>query len=335
MNNLSPKQREQLQEFNSCFIEYPAVGKIFEDFDRLRLNKSLGGEPQCMLITGDTGVGKTALVNRYQAKFNHNISNGFVQVPILVSRIPPKPSLESTIVELLKSLGQFGSKDRKLRNNDQNLTTSLVETLKNSNVELIIICEFQELIEFKSGKTRSQIANRLKYINEDTGIPIVLVGMPWAGKIAEEPQWNSRLMIKRHLPYFKLSTGLQEFIRLLKGFAVRMPFDEVPKLETENIAIALFSVSRGCFRILSFILEEAVKQTFYDGANTMTREHLSLAFEVFYPGESNPFELEPEQMILNEVVEYSRFEEGGLNQEPSIIPTKFTDTLPLSQLLTK
>ncbi|WP_369686271.1 TniB family NTP-binding protein [Photobacterium leiognathi] len=89
-------------------------------------------------------------------------------------------------------MGHFGSTYRKGISNDQSLTESLIRCLRSKNTELIIINEFQELVEFKSGKALNEIANRLKYISEEAQVPIVLVGMPWAKKITTEPQCRVR-----------------------------------------------------------------------------------------------------------------------------------------------
>ena len=202
---LTDKQKEKLNEFRDVFIEYPIISTVFNDFDRLRLGKGLAGEKPCMLLNGDTGTGKTALIKQYKERHLPHFINGVMNHPVLVSRIPSNPTLESTLAELLKDLGQIGSTERKLRINGTRLTTSLIKCLKTCGTELIIIDEFQELIEHNQGKKRREIANRLKYINDEAGVSIVLVGMPWAEKIADEPQWSSRLLVRRQLPYFKIS----------------------------------------------------------------------------------------------------------------------------------
>lgn len=90
-------------------------------------------------------------------------------------------------------------------------------------------------------------------------MPIVLVGMPWAAKIAEEPQWASRLVRKRKLEYFSLKNDSKYFRQYLMGLAKKMPFDVPPKLESKNTTIALFAACRGENRALKHLLLEALK----------------------------------------------------------------------------
>lgn len=144
---------------------------------------------------------------------------------------------------MLHDLGQFGAKSSKRfkHGHEIALAESLVEQLKHSGTELIIIDEFQELVENNLGKKRRDIANQFKYINEKAGISIVLVGMPWIDQIADEPQCSSRIFIRRFIPYFKISKKeeLQLFILVLKGFANRLPFSDNPHFEDLDITLSL------------------------------------------------------------------------------------------------
>ena len=47
---------------------HPQVKTIFNDFDDLRLNRMFQTDQQCLLLTGDTGVGKSHLINHYKKR---------------------------------------------------------------------------------------------------------------------------------------------------------------------------------------------------------------------------------------------------------------------------
>lgn len=178
-------------------------------------------------FVGDTGAGKTSLIDYYKEHFVVDVDLPRVtKVSVLISRIPPRPSLETTILELLKDLGEFGTAYRLKDHHALNLTAALVGLLIKCEVELIIIDEFQELIEYLSEKKRNDIAIRLKLISEESGVPIVLVGMPWAERITEDPQWGSRLMLRKELSYFKISiqSRRREYIDFLTQISKKLPF---------------------------------------------------------------------------------------------------------------
>jgi archaellum biogenesis ATPase FlaH len=332
---LSSTDADKLKSFIECYVETPLLRIIQDDFDRLRYDKQFAGEPLCMLLTGDTGTGKSSLIRHYASKHPDQIALGFIHKPLLISRIPSKPTLESTILQLLKDLGQFGSQYRHHRSSAESLTEALIKCLKRCETELIIIDEFQELIENKTREKRNQIANRLKYISETAKIPIVLVGMPWAAKIAEEPQWASRLMVQRTIPFFKLSEDAESFVRFVMGLARRMPFATPPKLEAKHTIFALFAFSHGCVRRLKHLLDESVKQALAVHSETLLHEHIAVAFGLFYPDQENPFLQSIDEIKACEVTQYSRYEINESGTEEVLNPLKFTDKIPISQLLKK
>ncbi|MGR5144479.1 TniB family NTP-binding protein [Photobacterium sp. DNB23_23_1] len=333
MISLSSEKEAKYQAFVDAFVELPIAITIMADFDRLRYNRKFGGDQQCMLLTGDTGSGKSFLIKEYCKRVSQTAPMN--QQLVLSSRIPSKPTLESTIIELLKDFGHFGATYRKGKSKDQSLTASLIKCLKSSSIEIIIINEFQELVEFKSGRALNEIATRLKYISEEATVPIALVGMPWAEKVAEEPQWASRLLIRRELPYFKLSKEPEHFIRFIKGLAIKMPFTEPPKLDNKHMILALFAASNGQVRCLKQLLNEAIKQALAQNSSTLTNQHLADVFEMIFPTTNNPFLSSIEQIEGQEVSQPSHYDSGADNEFDAVIPTQYTDRLPLSQLLRK
>ncbi|HEH9401812.1 TPA: TniB family NTP-binding protein [Aeromonas sobria] len=333
--NLSSSDAEKLKSFICCYVETPLLRTIKDDFDRLRYDKQFAGEPICMLLTGDTGTGKSSLIRNYMAQSPEQSGHGFIRKSLLLSRIPSKPTLESTMVELLKDLGQWGSEYRLHRSSAEGLTDALIKCLKRCETELIIIDEFQELMENKTREKRNQIANRLKYISETARIPVVLVGMPWAAKIAEEPQWASRLMVRRTIPYFKLSEDAESFVRFVMGLAKRMPFAMQPKLEAQHTIFALFASCKGRIRELKNLLNESVKQALVAHAETLKHEHIAIAFTLFYPDQVNPFLQSINEIQASEVKQYSRYETDATSRDEVLIPLQYTDKVPISQLLKK
>lgn len=339
MKMLSPHQIEQLQRFSDCFVMHPLVKDIFNDFDELRLNRLFQSDQQCMLLTGDTGVGKSHLVNHYKKSVLASQNYGRESMPVLVSRISSGKGLDATLTQMLADLDHFGSYQRKKRGYATDLRKKLVENLTKAQVELLIINEFQELIEFKTGLERQDIANGLKYISEEAKIPIVLVGMPWAEQIADEPQWSSRLVRRRKLEYFSLQNDIKFFRQYLMSLAKFMPFDNPPKLEDKNFAIPLFAACKGENRLLKHLLIESLKIALRNDAKNLDIEHVSDAYDLIFQNEnrpsSNPFRLSLDNILISEVVKPSRYNPNAISSEDMLVAREFSTPKTLAQLLTK
>lgn len=338
MGNLTEIQFQQLRQFNDCIVEHTLVKKIFNDFDELRQNRKFQIDQQCMLLTGDTGSGKSHIINHYKKRVQANQHYSRTSIPVLVSRISKGKGLEATLIQVLSDLDLFGSKQRKKRGEKPDLTKKLIEALVKAGVELLIINEFQELIEFKSRQERQYIANELKLISEEAQVPIVLVGMPWAELIAEEPQWSSRLVRKRNLDYFSLKKDRKYFRRYLMGLAKHMPFESLPQFEERYTITALFSACRGQNRSLKHLLSEALKLALSCNEE-LQNKHLSIAFdELELLGKEaqkqikkkaakgkgkeividNPFTQNLTDIDISEVIKYSQYHHNAIDPEHKI-----------------
>jgi hypothetical protein len=345
MKTLSSAQIEQLQIFSDCIVLHPQVQTIFNDFDELRLNRHFQSDQQCMLLTGDTGVGKSHLINHYKKRVFASQSYSRQSIPVLVSRISSGKGLDATLTQILMDLELFGSHQRKKRGYETDLTKKLVGSLVTAEVELLIINEFQELIEFKTVQERQLIANALKYISEEAKVPIVLVGMPWAVQIAEEPQWSSRLIRRRKLEYFSLQKDSKYFRQYLMGLAKYMPFNEPPKLEATHTTVALFAACRGENRALKHLLTESLKIALMDNAITLENQYLVAAFNKLclfddvsneqIQLKDNPFTLPIEQIKISEITRYSTYNQNALASNEMLSARLFSVPVALTKLLSK
>ena len=174
----------------------------------------------------------------------------------------------------------------------------------------------------------------MKYISEEAKVPIVLVGMPYAEIIAEEPQWASRLLRKRKLEYFSLQKDSKYYRQFLMGLAKHMSFEDPPKLEDKHTAIALFSVCRGENRALKHFLSESLALALSNGELLgkkhfiATYEKLLLLNEVFTTPNAtsikNPFKQKLENIMISELIEPSKYNPNALDPEDMIVDRVFS-----------
>lgn len=346
---LTPNQVERLKSFENCFIEYDAITEIYSIFDQLRFNHSLGGEPESFLLTGETGSGKTALINNYLLRFE--TGSTWSTQPVLSTRVPSRINEQNTLTQFLVDLdGKSGGRGTR-RRNEIALGEAVVKQLKRKSVELIIVNEIQELVEYSTVEERQVIANTFKYISEEAKVSFVLVGMPYADVIATEPQWNSRLSWRRKIHYFKLfqanshSSGTasysfdleqkKHFAKFVAGLSARMGFDEPPVLTKNEVLYPLFVMCRGECRALKHFLKDALLMSFSENVDTIDKAILSRTFAFKYPYLDNPFECSLAELCVNQLETGSTYNLNAKIAEDKLLAPRFTDAIPLSMLLSK
>lgn len=332
---LTNKHKLQLRQFKDSFCLYEEVVKVLADLDVLYESAEIGGDQLSMLLSGDTGTGKSALIRYFSYSKNYNKPES---KPVLLSRVPSKLNVEETTRQLLNDLDVFGSSRKSKRSglSDAHLTNRLIDGLKERKTRVIIINEFQELVEFKSARDRQVIGNRIKLISEEAEIPIVLVGMPWVNEILDDSQWASRLATRSHvLDYFSLSKkpkAYKEFLGLLEK---ELPIKSEVDLTSMDASVRLFAASCGEVRQIKAILTEAIRLSMLD-RRTLDENALSKSFNNLYSSEiENPFNQKFEKIKIREVEQHSRYIRGDNHHYAAIEPKKLSDFMSISQILSK
>ncbi|MEZ8738131.1 TniB family NTP-binding protein [Vibrio sp. 10N.222.51.C8] len=322
----------ELRAFYDSYIVLPHLNTVISDLDWLRLRGRSGGSVPSMIIMGDSGSGKSALLDYY---INTHLRNGSRQV--LLTRVRP------TLLETLKWMNyELGRKNSRAKPCDYGLTDSVIRLLKQSDVELIIIDECQELIQSRRQKERQDVNDRLKFISESTKKPIVWVGLPCSKHLLSDGQWESRAKVVYQLPYFKLSheASRDSFVKLLDLFDKILPIPSFETLSSPQVGFPLFAASRGEMRALKELIGAALSEALSEGSSSLRLEHFAVAWERFNRQRSvsdeNPFEVDMvDDLKVSEIEAHTDFELDS--ETDTLVQTEriFSDATSLAKLLTK
>ncbi len=349
MINLTSPQLEQYCSFKDCFIEYPTITEIYKIMDKLMFESTVGGEQQSMLLIGDTGVGKSALVDNYVARFKAS-GGRWEEQPILSTRVPNRVSEQDTLLRLLKDLdiNRSPRKTKYISNDSDALAKSVIRSLKDKKVKLVIVNEIQELMEFKGADERQAIANTFKMISEEAQVPFVLIGMPYSVHLTDESQWNSRLGWRRQLDYFRLFKNATDcssqliadpeakrhFAMFVAGLAARMGFSVKPNLTTDDILLPLFAVCCGELRALKHFLSDALLKALLQSRTSIDKALLAETFTDKYPRKKvNPFTIKLDELRIQELLVETSYDLSAQTKDERLIKQSFTDLLPVSALV--
>ncbi|OOV88789.1 TniB family NTP-binding protein [Oceanospirillum linum] len=333
MPKLTDAQKANIRQFKDSFCLYYSIKKLLSDLETVFESSEIGGEPLSMLITGDTGSGKSSTINHF---IKSKISPQTGRAPILSTRVPSRATAEETTKQMLIDLGVFGSSVSSRKSSDQNLTNRLISAVKDSGIKLIIINEFQELVEFKKPKDQQVISNRLKVISESTEVPLIFVGMPWSDEIRQDPQWSSRLATRSHnIEYFSIIKKPRQFRDFMKALKSHIPIQRSDDMDNMEEDLRIFAATCGEQRQIKALMTEVYRLCLIQ-EQPISLKIYDEAFRNLYPtANDQPFKGKLEQVNFREIEMSSRYIRGDSMYPAHIEPAKLSEFYSLSELLSK
>ncbi len=172
---------ERIALTEKVFIRYPRLKELYAKIDFCRTFSKNAAEPECMLISGKQGAGKTTLTEWYAGDFPVSETPQKRIAPVLVITVPSPATVKGFASEVLQALGDPAAD----KGTVSSITLRVRKYLKDCKVELIILDEFQHFDDRQSKNVLKTISDWLKNLLNQTGIPIVLVGMPGCESVLE------------------------------------------------------------------------------------------------------------------------------------------------------
>jgi hypothetical protein len=264
----------------------------------LRYVEGHGGEG--LFVTGQSGSGKSFLVKTYAAMFPATDDCTGRCMPVLVAKAPPRPTVATMGAQLLKAIGvpraRRGSKE-------WDETDRLLYLINELGVEIIILDEVNNLHDHAGQSVLSEFTDWVKSLLDDTGLPVVLVGLPRSTSIIlQNMQLRRRFSGGVTLAPFARDSGAswREFRAVLKTLHRRTPLEAVQYFD-QLTARRFYYASAGLFDYLYKIINKAIEIAHPAGAS-ITVDTLAKGFVKGVwkdcPEDINPFLTPPENLRL-------------------------------------
>lgn len=271
---------DKVRHFENTIVESPLFKKIVKKINYCRRRAKYTTEPRGLLITGDTGYGKTTIGRYYVKDFPRIVGDDGTIIPVLLSSVPSPATIKGMASSLLQDMG-----DPKYESGTMvSITSRLCDLIKGCKVELIILDEFQDLIDKDTNKVLNSCADWIKHILNKTGVPIVLMGMPWAADILiHNDQLKRRYSTRVALKSFGWRTKAEqtEFINFLitleKGLL--FPTSSMLYSERNQMPYRLFCATRGVMSNLKNLISRAAEMAYERGMECITMDLLALAYD--------------------------------------------------------
>lgn len=298
-SKMSQKDKVRLTE--NIVIESPQFNRIIAKIKECQERSKYTTEPRCLLVTSDTGYGKTTLAKFYCKDFPQATEGEGVVIKVLRSSIPSSASIKGMASWLLKDMGD----PMPDRGTTSSITMRLCKLIKACRVELIILDEFQHLIDRDTEQVLTSSADWLKSILNETGVPIVLMGMPWSVRILEavgNDQLKRRFAPRMELKPFGWSTPAEqkEFTKFLIVLEEALPLREGSNLYSGDMPFRLFCATQGVMANIKRLVSRAVERALERGLENINIDLLAFAYDeelaLGAPGSINPFCTDPENL---------------------------------------
>jgi hypothetical protein len=286
-------------------IKFPRFKRVLDKIAYCHAHSKIAAEPECLLITGYQGAGKTTLCREYAQRYPKIVTRERKLVPVLSTFVPSITTKKSLPTKMLHALGDGAAE----KGTAVNQTLRIITRVNDCGVEIIILDEFQHFIDSDSKSVLDSVSNWLKDLINETEKPVVLVGMPYSEIVLEaNPQLERRFSMRESLDPFvwNTSAGQKEFKSFLKHLDRRLPFPKRSNLTDHETAFRIYCATNGFIGYLMKLVRRAAILAIDRKAECLDLELLAESYDERLasraPRRANPFRVEIEKLEIEPFV---------------------------------
>jgi hypothetical protein len=260
--------------------------------------REIAADPQCMLLVGPTGAGKTTLAASYTQKYPATFTDTVILRPVVMATIPSTASITNLLITLLSALGDPGATRGNIVAKEERLKKFFREKCL---VELLILDELQHFVDRDSQRILQNASNWLKTFIKETKVACVLIGLQ--NDAEEVVDSNPQLARLFGDPYVlapfewdetKPGATREVFRDFLRELERLLPLQEPSHLADYETALRCFAACSGAVSYLMELVRSAIYLALEQERESLDYGLLSQAFiERLAPirrGIPNPFE---------------------------------------------
>ena len=229
-------------QINGSVVLYPRMKNILARIEECRELSRSAREPECLLILGQSGVGKTTIKGHYLSEHPREERAEGTVIPVLAATIPVPANMKTMATALLSSIGD----PLALRGTLDQKTHRLYKLIRECRVEMIILDEFQHFIDRDNERVLRSVSDWLKNLISETKVPVVLTGLPSSRRVLEaNDQLRRRFSCQCNLGQLAYSFGrVSELNMFLRSLEQSLPLEPCG-LDSIEMATRMACATRG------------------------------------------------------------------------------------------
>lgn len=184
-----PFEDSSLKLAHAALIRYPRFNALHADIKQCQILSRMSDEPKCMSLEGLPGAGKTTLAKEYAKAFPRIETEERILVPVFYVPTPSPVTIKGMASKMLEKFGDPGFAYGKGR--IDSLDSRLINHLKASKTELVILDDFHNLIDTETNKILAKVSDWLKALIKEAEVPFLVVGVE--GKVEKILKANDQL----------------------------------------------------------------------------------------------------------------------------------------------
>jgi hypothetical protein len=259
---------------DSTLVPHTAFAKALKRI-RTCFNRANGKvDPHCLLILGQTGTGKSTLMETFYEEHPAVRLGDGLHMPILRVKVPSQPTVKSFVTELLIACHDpFYDKGTA-----SDKTKRLKVLMRGMRTRMIHVDEANHFIDKGRLSLAYAVADWFKVLIDDTKVSVIACGIPIAAGILEQnDQLKRRFLAPILMPRFNWldETLRDEFIAVLESFhgSLAVQFD-LPELHSPQMAFRCYVATRGLVGLLTKLLSLVEEDARVEGRKVITLAHL-------------------------------------------------------------
>ena len=279
--NKTTTLNEDIEYISKMFITYPPIDEIISYIEKCLLDSNNRNQPLCLLITGDTGSGKSEIGKQLTKLFPRKDDGVISKIPLLYSQVFGSSKPKDLSSKMLHDLGDPAFN----RGNDKEIRQRLIDMLSDEEVGNmgVFLDEIHGLIDTDNQSVIFSTGEALKDIIIGSGSFFIAAGMPWSTIILKTNRQLARRFKKTiNIPFIDIRSqdDLDIFVNILEECDRYLPFKNDFLSIDDDIIIKMFASCAGRTGDLFDIIKWAAIEALNNNQKSINLENLASAFEV-------------------------------------------------------